>query len=407
MEEVKNYILKNATVITMNDGYVMHHTDVMVSGGKITRMAAHIEPYGLPVIDCTNQYLLPGLIDSHIHMDSNEITEMTLANGVTTVRNMWGFPITQQWCREIDQGKRFGSKVYSTGPLTDGVTYWDGSLIVTTPEEAEKAVVDVLEEGYDYVKTYPSIPREAFLHLMEVANNYGIKVVGHGNFNVSFKELADSGYYTLEHSSMLPSNEEEIIMLAESGMWHCPTFLVGSTIEWYAHQDGDLKTTPNYDMMAPYWRQDWEKVTAWRKSLHRYDNLDIEEELNRSRIFAQHSDHILLGTDVPNPGVTGGFSVYEEMELMEKLLGWDPYRILRSATVLGAEMLGIREQKGRLLTGMDADILILDKDPMQDIRNARSFTHVIKEGRIYTKAQCDAVLKDISTRTEEEIHPLM
>lgn len=406
---MKNYILKNATVITMNDGYIMHNTDVMVSNGKISRMAAHIEPFGLPVIDCTGKYLLPGLIDSHIHMDSNEITEMTLANGVTTCRNMWGFPITQQWCREIDEGKRFGSKVYSTGPLTDGVTYWEGSLIVTTPEEAEAAVIDVLNEGYDYVKTYPSIPRDAFLHLMEVANNYGIKVVGHGNYNVSFKELVDCGYYSLEHISMLPpaKNEEEIIMLAESGMWFCPTLLVAHTIEWFVHCDGDVQSTKHSEMMADYWRRDWDKITAWRKSLHRYDNLDFEEELERGRIFIKHSDNILLGTDVPNPGVTGGYSVYEEMELMEKIFGWDPYRILRTATVNGAKTLGIENQKGRLLPGMDADILILEKNPMEDIRNANSFTAVIKEGHYYTKAECDAVLEDVRHRTDEEIHPLM
>ncbi len=404
---MNNYILKNATVITMDDAYVMHNTDLMVSNGKISRVASHIEPYGLPVVDCTGKYLLPGLIDCHIHMDSNEITEMLLANGVTACRNMWGFPITQQWCREIDNGTRFGAKVYSTGPLTDGVTYWEGSLIVRTPEEAEKAVLDVLAEGYDYVKTYPSIPREAFLHLMEVANNYGIKVVGHGNYNVSFKELAESGYYSLEHTSMLPKTEEEIIMLAESGMWFCPTLLVGHTIEWYVHGNGDLKGTKNYEMMADYWHRDWDKITKWRKSLHRYDDLDFEAELEKGRLFAKHSDRILMGTDVPNPGVTGGFSVYEEMELMGKVFGWDPYRVLRTATVNAAKMLGVADQKGRLLTGMDADILVLDKNPLEDIRNANTFTAVIKEGHYYTKKECDEVLDDIRQRTDEQIHPLM
>ena len=135
------YLLKNATVITMDDNRIFQDTDVLIIDGKIRRIAYGIEPYDVQVIDCKGKYLIPGLIDSHVHMDSNEITEMLLANGVTACRNMWGFPETQQWCREIDEGKRFGSKVYSTGPLTDGQEYWEHSLIVKTPEEAGNVIL--------------------------------------------------------------------------------------------------------------------------------------------------------------------------------------------------------------------------------------------------------------------------
>lgn len=91
-----------------------------------------------PVKDCSGKFLMPGLFDCHAHMDSDDITEMLIAYGVTTCRNMWGFPETQQWRREIDAGIRPGPHVYSTGPLTDGVTYWEGSKIVTTPEEGHR-----------------------------------------------------------------------------------------------------------------------------------------------------------------------------------------------------------------------------------------------------------------------------
>lgn len=402
-----NYILHNAHIITMDDAAEYRNMDLLVANGKIARIAPHIEPYGLPVKDCTGKHLIPGLIDCHIHMDSSEITEMLLACGITSCRNMWGFPETQQWRKEIDTGKRFGSRVYSTGPLIDGVTYWEGSLVVTTPQEAEKAVVDTVNNGYEFVKTYPSIPREAFLHLMEVACNLGIKVVGHGNYSVSFKELVDLGYYSLEHSSCLPQQDEEILMVAESGIWFCPTLVVGRTIEEYVHKDGDLRSTKNFDSMCQYWQKDWEKVTAWRKSLHRYDNLDYEAELNRARLFVAHSDRILLGTDVPNPGVTGGHSVYEELELMSGVFGMSPYRVLRTATVNAASCIGIGGQKGRLKEGMDADILVLNEDPMLDIKNAGTYCGVIKEGAWYDRAEMDSVLERVKHYSEEYIQPLM
>ena len=402
-----DFILKNATIITMDDAAEYRHTDLLVWGGKIARIAVNIEPCGLKVYDCAGKYLIPGLIDCHVHMDSSEITEMLLACGVTACRNMWGFPETQQWRREIDEGKRFGSRVYSTGPLIDGVTYWEGSLVITTPEEAEKAVVDTVTGGYEYVKTYPSIPRDAFLRLMDVANNLGIKAMGHGNTYTSFRELVDLGYYSLEHCGNLPQNDEEIIMLAESGMWFCPTLTVGRTIENYVHLDHDVRETKHYDAMCEYWRQDWDKITAWRKSLHRYDNLNHAAQVDRGRLFTAHSDNILMGTDVPNPGVTGGFSVYEELKDMAETFEMTPYRTLRTATVNAARSLGVSEHKGRLKAGMDADILILDRNPMEDIANVEFFSAVIKEGEFYTKARCEEALERVKNYTEEEICPLM
>ena len=90
------YILKNATIITMDDQRVFYNTDLFVANGRILKIAPHIEPLGVNTVDCTGKFLLPGLIDCHVHMDSNEITEMLLANGVTACRNMWGFPETSK-----------------------------------------------------------------------------------------------------------------------------------------------------------------------------------------------------------------------------------------------------------------------------------------------------------------------
>lgn len=99
-----NYILKNAAVITMDDYRILRDTDVFVANGKIRRIAYGISGHGIKEIDCTGKYLIPGLIDCHIHMDSNEITEMLLANGVTACRNMWGTDLTQGGIQEINEG---------------------------------------------------------------------------------------------------------------------------------------------------------------------------------------------------------------------------------------------------------------------------------------------------------------
>ena len=409
MKDSSLYILRNANVVTMENDQVLWGMDVFIAQGKIFRIKKNIQISDVPQMDCTGKFLLPGLFDNHIHMDANDITDMLIACGVTTARNMWGLPETQQWRREIEAGTRPGPTIYSTGPLTDGVTYWNGSKIVTTPEEGHQAVLDCFAQGYDWVKTYPSIPRDAFFEIMRTANELGMKVVGHGNYNVSFRELAESGYYALEHISCLPSTdqEEDIIMLAESGMWSTPTVIVAKTIEDYVHLGKPLTETPNYDRMNPYWHQDWENVTAWRKSIHRYDHYDFEEDLERERIFMKHSDRIMLGTDVPNPGVTGGFSIFEELENMIHYFGMTPYQALKCGSVNGAVHMGIADHVGMLKEGYDADLLILPGNPLEKVSYTAAFEKVIKGGCVHDKKWCEDLLAVVKNRSREEIIPLM
>ena len=403
------YILRNANIVTMEDDSILYGYDLFVAQGRIWRIKKHIDISDVREIDCTGKYLLPGLFDNHIHMDSNEITEMLIACGVTTARNMWGLAETQQWRREIDAGLRPGPTIYSTGPLTDGVTYWNGSKIVKTPEQGHLAVMECFHQGYDWVKTYPSIPRDAFFEIMRTANELGMKVIGHGNYNVSFRELADCGYYSLEHISCLPktSQEEDIVYLAESGMWSCPTVVVAKTIEDYVHAGRPLSETPHYEAMNPYWHRDWENITQWRKSLHRYDNYDFEEELERERIFMKHSDKILLGSDVPNPGVTGGFSVVEELQNLMKYFGMTAYQALKCGSVNGALCMGIADHVGMLKEGFDADILVLKENPFVNVSCVADFELVIKGGCVHDRAWCNDLLKTVRERPRTEIIPLM
>ena len=403
------YILRHANLITMEDDKVLYDMDMFVANGKIYKIAKHIDVSDIREKDMTGKFIMPGLFDCHIHMDADDITEMLIACGITTARNMWGLDETQQWIREIDQGVRPGPHVYSTGPLTDGVTYWEGSKIVTNVEQAHQAVIDCFKDGYQMVKTYPSIPRDAYFEIMRTANELGIKVVGHGNYNVSFRELAESGYYALEHISCLPdtAHEEDIIMLAESGMWTCPTVEVALTIEKFCHQRNDVCAVENAEYMNPYWMKDWKKITDWRISLKRYDNYDFMEEIERQKIFNKHSDRVMLGTDVPNPGVVGGFSIYNELEHMVNYFGFTPYEAIKCGCVNGAKNLGIDDHVGMLKEGMDADLLIMEKNPLENVSNARSYIAVVKDGNYHDKAWCQNVLDNVRNRTEDQIIALM
>jgi imidazolonepropionase-like amidohydrolase len=329
--------------------------------------------------------------------------ELLLANGVTSVRNMWGFPQTLAWKQEIDAGLKAGPRIYSTGPLTDGETYWKGSEIVTTPEEAEKSVVKVIADGYDYVKTYPSIPRDAFIKLMQTATEKGIKVIGHGNNFVTTDELIELGYYSIEHTGCLPKTDEEVLKTAHAGMWFCPTQAVMWTIHDYVTNDGDFSKLPYYEYVNALDRKAWDEITVWRKESPKRRKWDLPEAIRLAKLFIDNSDNVLLGSDTPNPGVIAGFSIHDELELMIRDFGLTPYQVLRTGTVNAARSLGILEHTGTVEVGKDADLLILSGNPLVYISHTRDLSAVIKAGQYYDRVALDAMLAAVLQLKPEEI----
>jgi len=396
-------LLRNGNIISMAVHAVPEKCDIVIENGQIAAISRNISAEGKVSIDCTGKYLIPGLFDMHAHAIFSDMNETFLANGITSVRNMWGFPRIQEWMQEIERGERNGPTIYSTGPLMDGKEFWPGCVVVSTPAEAEKAVRDTVEAGYRQVKTYPDIPREAFIRLMETAAKLGIRVVGHANRNVSTRELVDLGYYCVEHASLLPKNEEEVIMLAESGVWNCPTLVVIKSIKDYLQEGKPFGEAACFQKLSQKTKNYWEEEKAFLAKIPRMKEMNVDEIFGMGRLFARHSDNILAGSDAMTMGVAAGFSLLEELELMVAILGLSPYQALRSATAKAAEHLGIDRNTGTLEAGKDADVLVLEADPLADISNVRKLETVIRKGKLLERAELDRMLERTRTTPIEEV----
>lgn len=240
-------LLKNANIIPMNKEIVQEKHDLLIEQNKIVLIEQGIDTPDAQVLDCSGLFVMPGLWDMHTHTAYSDCFDLFLANGVTSVRNMWGNPRILEWRDEINAGKRSGPTIYSTSTLIDGVEAWVGSEVVKTPEEAEKAVLKAMDEGYTQIKTYPSIPREAFFRLMEIANENNLQVVGHANHYVTTDELIELGYYCIEHASILPKTEEEVLKVAKSGMWNVPTLVIVWALHNHAIEGNKLSDAPYYE----------------------------------------------------------------------------------------------------------------------------------------------------------------
>ena len=401
-------ILQNANVLTMEGPEIKQAHDLLFEDGKIKNIAKGISTDGANIINCTGKYIMPALFDMHVHLNSTEMMPLFMANGVTSVRSMWGFPIQLQWNEQVKKGELLCPYIYSTGPLTDGLEYWKGSVIVTTSEEAEAAVLKDIKDGFLCFKAYPSIPKDAFLHLLAVAKRENFKVVGHGNSFLSWKTLSDFGYYCCEHSNTLPEDESDIVYMAKSGMWLCPTHTVVKTIEDYLYQGLSFEDYKYRPYVTGRTMKEWDDITTWRLTTGKHEftrQFVMQELINRAKLFIENAgvEKIILGTDTPNPGVVAGFPIFDELCHLVYDYGLSNFDALKTGTVNGAVHLGIEKQKGMLAEGFDADIIILDADPLADIKNMSKLNTVIPGGRIHDRAALDAILEKARNLKDEDI----
>jgi hypothetical protein len=240
---------------------------------------------------------------------------------------------------------------------------------------------------------------------MDTANTCGIKVCGHMSYVVDAKELRDWGYHCCEHSSSLPKHRADIEYLAKSGMWFCPTQVVCETLPDYVWNGKKLSELENYEYVPELIRDYWEERN--KKIIAGYKNRGLRPDINviieRGRIFMDNSENYLAGSDTMYPGMIAGFSLHDELFRLVDLYGRTPWEALRAATVKPALYCGVEEKKGTLEKGKDADMLILDKNPLSDIINTKTVRGVVQGGRYFDRKQLDQLLEEVKNLKSEEV----
>jgi imidazolonepropionase-like amidohydrolase len=212
----------DVTVVPMDKEQILPHQTVVVLGGRITQVGSSASvkvPSSALKIDGKDKFLMPGLADMHVHFirpaaagqfqpsTSNDYAQenqalalIFVANGVTTVRNMWGHPAINAFAKEIDSGRVLGPHIYSTGPVTDGnPPFWQGARIVETREQAEEAARSDKQMGYIAIKVYSRLSKEAYGSIVAAARQQSLPVVGHVPTAVGLSGAIAAGRYSIEH----------------------------------------------------------------------------------------------------------------------------------------------------------------------------------------------------------------
>lgn len=413
-------IFKNADLLTMDEGPVLKHGDLWAEDGRILKICLsddgteqEMERTGnqnadIQIIDCTGCVIMPGLIDSHVHYDESYMGDFFLASGITSVRNMRGFEGHARWRDEILAGKRRGPYIYSTGPIFDGEdpTIIDNdNVIVHNEEEVEQWLAYTKKYNFPWVKTYPSIEPELYKYLLKRCQEEGLPVCGHMTKKMDHKYLADNGYVCCEHTSSLPKDPETIQYLAERGMWFCPTHVVCETLPDYVWNGKQLKDLPHYEDLPEYVRTQWEESNAAIIENYRKLNVhpDFQTIIDRGTTFLKYSDKVMAGTDCPYPGIVPGFAMADELEKLVNVYGMTNYDSLSAATAKPAEHMGIAEQKGKLKAGMDADLIVLEGNPLEAVGNVRKIRYVMQGTNLWHKDTLQQMLTAVGKIKKEQV----
>lgn len=339
----------NVNVVPMDTERVLVAQTVVVRDGRVAQMGSAstiTPPADALVIDARGGYLIPGLIDMHVHIRSAEIEEYLRA-GVTSVRNLWGYNELPAHMRDIDNGTRRGPKIFSLTAGFDGSPpFWPQTQISDDPTVIAPLIDRQYELGFREVKVYQKLTRAAYDTIVAVARRKGMTFAGHTPSQVGLNHVLASGQRSIEHLGGYATGSglgAQVAATLQAGTYNCPTMAILA-------------------MLNPA------SVAA----------------ANRQIVGALHRGgaRLLVGTDSGIDRTQPGISIYDELEEFVAA-GLTPYQALLGATRTGAEYLAQSANIGGIATGMEADLVLLRANPLNDVRAVRGVRAVIHDGKVF------------------------
>jgi hypothetical protein len=394
-------LLKNGRVITMKGNEVIERGDVLIVNNRIVAVGKRGSlkvPAGAKEIDCSGKTLVPGFVDTHAHMwpfwglHKNQvwIYAANLAYGVTTTRDpQTATTDVLTYGDMVDAGQIVGPRIYSTGP---GVGYWAYNL---KDLDQTRSVLKQYSKYYNTktIKMYLVGNRQQRQWVIEAAKEQKLMPTTEGglDFKLNMTQLFD-GYPGHEHAlPIFPLYKDVTKSIAEAKMTVTPTLLVsygGPWAENYYYTTEDVYADKKLQFYTPY-----EELAA--KSRRRVGSLGgwfIKDD----HVFSKHAQGIKSLVDqgglagVGSHGQLQGLGYHWELWSVASG-GMSNLQALQVATIHGATAIGLDKELGSLEAGKLADVLVLDANPLENIRHTNSIRYVIKDGRLYDGNSLDEI----------------
>lgn len=388
--------ISGASIVDVVGSTIINNYDILIEDGLIKQvdLPGNMKiPAGAILIDAKGKTILPGLWDMHAHFQQAEWGPAYLASGVTTVRDCGNeFEYLNAVKAAIDSRQGIGPHIIKAGIIDGPGAMGLGIVRASTPEEAALVVKRYKDNGYQQIKIYSSVKPPIVKAICDEARKLGLTVTGHIPQGMTTKAGIDSGMNMINHMqyvyAMMKKNKDGSIDLDDSlskaalQLLHDKQIVVDPTIGVFemifrSVKDNILDMEPNFYTLPVPLQSLFVNMGMPPEDATRLKPR-FEAMLKLVKVLYDAGIPVVAGTDMGFPG----YSLARELELYV-MAGLTPMEAIQSATIVPAQMMNLFKQTGQVRSGRIADLVILDADPLKDIRNVRKVWKVIKDGQLY------------------------
>jgi imidazolonepropionase-like amidohydrolase len=435
----------HVNVVPMDRETVLRDYTVLVSNGVVIKLG----PAGkVPIpnssrrIEGHGKYLIPGLADMHVHLGA-EVPGMGftapnaldasiappewdpeveaefwlyLVNGVTTVRNMSGSPTTLHWRRRIESGEIAGPRIHTASPIIDGdpPSYPSSTAIRLSQVDRVHGLVDRLQrDGYEFVKVYNTLTPEVYFALADATHAAGLLLVGHVPYQVGIEGALKARQDSIEHlrgydfgpnehyttsvsvtrfTGWLRVPDEKIALYARetaaTGTWNCPTLVISQDGTLSGDEQLARRNRKEMQLLPRRLREVSTRNVASDEILAAIHST-VSKQRSMVKALQNAGARLLAGTDSPLQMVVPGFDLHRELELLVEA-GLTPFQALLTATKNAQEFLRCGEHRGTIAIGQDADLVMIEGNPLLDAQSSRHVAGVLLRDNWYSREKLQA-----------------
>ncbi|MCC5926558.1 MAG: amidohydrolase family protein [Bacteroidetes bacterium] len=430
----EGYVITNANIVDVESGSVNEAQNLLIRNGVIDRIFTGSVPDSIAErftsVDATGKYIMPGLFDMHAHLNSGGLIppdestrlkalEQFAQYGVSTIFTLGGMGFNQEVTAELitmQKNKQLvGPKIFATGDLLtapngypidfiarltglseEEIDLDEQGVVIVTPETDLDAVFSLkremglsgvkvmVESGLGGESDVPRLSNDLARKIVETAARYDLPVFAHTSTQADFKDAVDAGVTAIAHTisdQILTDMEPTFEKMKADSIYLVPTLSIAylrQFTETVEILDDPFLQRYNSERTArslKNWAIRTMMSSSWQKNAEEHKNY----MLTNFQTMFKAGVPILMGADAGNPTIIPGYSAHKELEFMADA-GMTNADVLRSATIDPARFLGLEDTMGSIAEGKVASFLMLDRNPLEDVRNSQSINRVMLEG---------------------------
>jgi imidazolonepropionase-like amidohydrolase/Tol biopolymer transport system component len=393
--------LKGARIITMKGDEVIEEGTILIDNNKITTVGKATEvniPANAKVLDVTGKTIMPGIVDvhAHLHTSPDGVTPQTdwaylanLAFGVTTAHDpSSNTEMVFSQSEMLKAGRLIGPRLYSTGSILYGADA-DMKVVINSLDDALSHLRRLKAVGAFSVKSYNQPRREQRQQILEAARQLKMEVVPEGGstYFTNINMIAD-GHTGLEHSlPVTPIYKDVLNLWNNTQVGYTPTLIVAYGGQWGENYWYDRTNVWENERLMAFTPRSVVDARSRRRTTSEYGDYNHIEVAKAAKQIADGGTKVNLGAH----GQLQGLGAHWELWMLAQG-GMTPLQAIRCATMNGASYLGMDKEIGSLETGKLADLVIMESNPLDDIRNSEKIKYVMVNGRLYDSMTMNELL---------------